>query len=158
MPAKPTPGEGRSVCCGAILLWEYDHFRFPPVCQACRHHCGMFIVSQPTAPAPVERGEGMRERVEAMIAHWEATGDAVRFRYIYADDILAFASAEVVRAMAEHGMKPCIWTEDEDGNWDTACGETWVFEGGPKENRVRLCPSCGHPVEAMGWKEPPHAP
>lgn len=38
----------------------------------------------------------------------------------------------------------CRWSEDEEGHWDTACGECFVFEtGGPKENKARWCPYCG---------------
>ena len=38
----------------------------------------------------------------------------------------------------------CVWAEDEDGNWDTGCGEMFVFEaGGPAENGMVFCPYCG---------------
>lgn len=42
----------------------------------------------------------------------------------------------------------CAWTEDEDGVWATACGESFVFtDGGPVENRARFCPYCGRSLE-----------
>lgn len=42
----------------------------------------------------------------------------------------------------------CEWTYDEhDYKWDSACGEAWMFcDGGPTENGVRFCQSCGKPV------------
>lgn len=42
----------------------------------------------------------------------------------------------------------CQWTFDEhDSKWDSGCGEAWMFcDGGPTENGVRFCQSCGKPV------------
>lgn len=38
----------------------------------------------------------------------------------------------------------CKWQADDDGCWDTECGECFVFEdGGPKENKSRFCQYCG---------------
>lgn len=38
----------------------------------------------------------------------------------------------------------CHWKQDDDGNWDTGCGHTFVFENGtPSENRQRFCGYCG---------------
>jgi hypothetical protein len=38
----------------------------------------------------------------------------------------------------------CQWTQDEDGNWDTACLEKHILtEGTPSENRHLYCPYCG---------------
>lgn len=43
----------------------------------------------------------------------------------------------------------CQWTYDEhDYKWDSACGESWQFtDGGPEDNGVKFCQSCGKPVE-----------
>lgn len=42
----------------------------------------------------------------------------------------------------------CQWTFDEhDYKWDSGCGEAWMFsDGGPTENGVKFCQSCGKPV------------
>lgn len=41
-------------------------------------------------------------------------------------------------------MTDCTWTEDEDGNWWTACDNGFVFEeGGPVHNHFNFCPYCG---------------
>jgi len=38
----------------------------------------------------------------------------------------------------------CNWTQDEDGNWDTRCGEKFVFiTDGPIENHMKFCCYCG---------------
>ena len=39
----------------------------------------------------------------------------------------------------------CEWTHnDDDGFWETACGEAWRFDdGGPAENSMHFCHSCG---------------
>lgn len=39
---------------------------------------------------------------------------------------------------------PCLWTADEEGNWNTACDHVFNFiEGGPVENLFRHCCYCG---------------
>ena len=41
----------------------------------------------------------------------------------------------------------CIWTQDDDGVWHTACGQAHVFDtAGPAENHHRYCPYCGKPL------------
>jgi hypothetical protein len=48
----------------------------------------------------------------------------------------------------------CRWSEDEDGNWDTACGECFVFEtGGPTENRARWCHYCGRRIDPVNFEQ-----
>lgn len=43
-----------------------------------------------------------------------------------------------------HEWDRCEWTEDEDGNWDTACDNKDRFiEGGPYENGMKFCCYCG---------------
>ena len=42
----------------------------------------------------------------------------------------------------------CEWREDNDGNWDTKCGECFCFEHSPPyEMRCyKFCPSCGKKI------------
>jgi hypothetical protein len=48
----------------------------------------------------------------------------------------------------------CRWLEDDDGNWDTACGERFFFEtGGPTENRAKWCLYCGRRIEPVNFKQ-----
>jgi hypothetical protein len=43
---------------------------------------------------------------------------------------------------------PCVWEEDEDGVWDTACGDRFdIIDGTPSENSMAFCHYCGHPIE-----------
>lgn len=49
--------------------------------------------------------------------------------------------------MARTKSKPinhCEWTADDDGNWDTSCGEKFIIlHGTPRENDMRFCCYCG---------------
>jgi hypothetical protein len=50
----------------------------------------------------------------------------------------------------------CTWTEDDEGNWDTQCGEKWCFiEGTPTENHCRFCAYCGGRLVEVRYVEPP---
>ena len=46
----------------------------------------------------------------------------------------------------------CVWTHNEDdGFWETACGEAWRFDdGGPGENNMHFCHSCGKSLLIKG--------
>ena len=38
----------------------------------------------------------------------------------------------------------CEWTPDDDGTWNTGCGNSLVFIAqGPAENNFKFCPYCG---------------
>lgn len=44
----------------------------------------------------------------------------------------------------------CTWRENEDGQWETACGRVWEFnDGGPADNHCRFCFYCGLAVRAV---------
>ena len=55
---------------------------------------------------------------------------------------------------AQAGAVPltCEWTHNEDdGFWETACGEAWRFDdGGPGENNMHFCHSCGNSLRIKG--------
>lgn len=46
----------------------------------------------------------------------------------------------------------CEWTHnDDDGFWETACGNAWRFDdGGPKENNMNFCHCCGKTLRIKG--------
>lgn len=47
----------------------------------------------------------------------------------------------------------CNWSEDEDGNWHTGCGEMYIIlEGTPSENRMNFCLYCGKPLRQILYK------
>ena len=38
----------------------------------------------------------------------------------------------------------CGWADNEDGAWETSCGEIFEFTNrGPHQNRFTFCPFCG---------------
>lgn len=50
--------------------------------------------------------------------------------------------------------KPCAWKQDEDGNWDTKCGQFMCFEyAPPKEHGYKFCHGCGHPINFITFIE-----
>ena len=45
----------------------------------------------------------------------------------------------------------CVWSEDEDGNWITTCGQMFVFTAeGPSGNGMKFCCYCGAPLKELG--------
>ena len=40
----------------------------------------------------------------------------------------------------------CVWTPDEDGIWQTDCGQAWVFETDRQVRDLHFCHTCGRPV------------
>lgn len=58
----------------------------------------------------------------------------------------------------------CKWQQNDDGQWDTGCGQIFEFTAdGPEENGFAFCPYCGYGI-ATGvniaspgtvWPEPP---
>lgn len=48
-------------------------------------------------------------------------------------------------SVAESKRATCEWdlTDDENGIWESSCGETWTFiDGGPIENNMKFCHCC----------------
>lgn len=71
--------------------------------------------------------------------------------------ILPISFARAV--LAKWGTQPvacepltCEWAHNEDdGFWDTECGQSWRFDdGGPKENHMNFCHCCGKPLRIKG--------
>jgi hypothetical protein len=54
----------------------------------------------------------------------------------------------LVQACAASSVETeCLWSEDDDGLWQTACGREWQFiDDGPIENRLHFCIQCGKHV------------
>lgn len=61
---------------------------------------------------------------------------------------------EAELASIREAPTPCLWSEDEDGIWDTDCGNAHTFfSGGPVENSYKFCPYCGKPLEEKKYEE-----
>jgi len=44
----------------------------------------------------------------------------------------------------------CKWTYDENGAWDTECGNRFeITEGTPHENNMHFCAFCGKRLEEI---------
>ena len=51
-------------------------------------------------------------------------------------------------------MKPCTWTEDADGNWESGCGDLFGFmPDGPRQNGFRYCPYCGKALDEQPYQD-----
>lgn len=43
--------------------------------------------------------------------------------------------------------RACAWSRDEDGNWETGCGNLFIIlEGSPQDNEMKFCPYCGRVI------------
>jgi hypothetical protein len=52
-------------------------------------------------------------------------------------------------ALSHHRRTCCAWSADDDGNWDTACGQKHILiEGTPADNRMAFCCYCGGKLAA----------
>jgi hypothetical protein len=41
-------------------------------------------------------------------------------------------------------QEKCVWTEDEDGIWNTSCGNAFIMnDETPSENDFKFCCFCG---------------
>lgn len=71
-----------------------------------------------------------------------------------APDTFELADSEKDRAVEMIRQSSCEWQADDDGTWDTGCGEKHVFEvDGPRENNYRFCPYCGRPLKGKKARE-----
>ena len=65
-----------------------------------------------------------------------------------------YTTPQPIQAVPPAGREPltCEWTHNEDdGFWETACGEAWRFDdGGPGENNMHFCHSCGNSLRIKG--------
>ena len=50
---------------------------------------------------------------------------------------------------------PCTWEEDQDGNWQTDCGNSFCLDSGtPLENGMKFCAYCGKTLLEDGNQAP----
>lgn len=69
------------------------------------------------------------------------------------DEIVAlYTTPQPTQMQAGAVPLTCEWTHNEDdGFWETACGEAWRFDdGGPGENNMHFCHSCGNSLRIKG--------
>ena len=63
-----------------------------------------------------------------------------------------YATPQPTQAQTVAVPLTCEWAHNEDdGFWDTECGQSWRFDdGGPKENHMNFCHCCGKPLRIKG--------
>ena len=75
-----------------------------------------------------------RENVMQLVSIWRSKWDA------------ALAS--------QQKSVPCVWSEEYEGPWESACGHAFnIIEGGPAENGMKFCCFCGAPINAISYDE-----
>jgi len=48
--------------------------------------------------------------------------------------------------------EPCVWSQDEEGAWDTTCGGLFEFaDGWPSENGAKYCCYCGGVISEVAY-------
>ncbi len=54
-------------------------------------------------------------------------------------------STPTLSAVGSGGLLDCFWRADDDGIWNTTCGEMFVIcnDDGPVDNGFRFCAYCG---------------
>ena len=86
---------------------------------------------------------------------WMGTYDKTDLYYRkppQADVVPLYATPQPTQAQAGAVPLTCEWAHNEDdGFWDTECGQSWRFDyGGPKENHMNFCHCCGKPLRIKG--------
>jgi hypothetical protein len=74
---------------------------------------------------------------------WQAGIELNALRKAFTEEATTLR-AELV-SLRDANAATCLWREGADGGeWDTACGLSWIFiDGGPEDNNVTFCPNCG---------------
>ena len=71
--------------------------------------------------------------------------------------LLAALLCEPIRRLVwrVRGLDACEWAEDEDGVWDTGCGNAFVLDpyGTPAEHGMTYCPYCGREISTVLFGE-----
>ena len=99
--------------------------------------------------ARAEKAEAELARARALLLRWH---DACKPNFNSEVCEISFEEGEALGAdtLAALEGKPasCTWTENDDGAWETDCGETFEFtDGGPAENGAKFCQYCGKAIK-----------
>lgn len=98
---------------------------------------------------PATGGEPVAWRYQDARGNYRYRGYVPRFDKDYAllKPIPLYTSPQPVREPLT-----CEWSHnDDDGFWETSCGEAWRFDdGGPKENSMNFCHGCGKTLRITG--------
>ena len=87
----------------------------------------------------------------------EARGKHQIATYSYLSSLAAskrisfYELVDILMDQARRSSLTCQWSEDEDGNWDTECGNKEILDGGPEEHHHKYCPYCGNKISQHNW-------
>ena len=72
---------------------------------------------------------------------------------VYSTLVSYIAMLESDQSILRKPSEECKWTEDDANEWDTMCGECFVFnDGGPEANNFLFCPYCGKELKEIEYE------
>lgn len=158
MTTAPTPTSGaadlRTAAQAVVDRWDTPLWKDVP---ATAEYIGRLRAALAAAQATAaQAGEYPALVCDYCGAHtpdpWHSSGmlHGKMSKHIHSCD--ACAARGAAQAQAGAVQLTCEWTHNEDdGFWETACGEAWRFDdGGPGENNMHFCHSCGNSLRIKG--------
>lgn len=71
---------------------------------------------------------------------------------VYAHKTIPFKGNTIHQYAPVQPPRRCVWTENEEGQWDTQCGGMFEFtDGGPADNEQKFCGYCGGKLKAKHY-------
>lgn len=115
-------------------------------------------MTSPASTEPQPMGEPMYliseskiKEIKELIQTISVTGSSVDL-----DGLDVWFEREILARGPVAQQEPtCLWSEDDEGNWHTYCGQIHQFiNGAPEENHYLYCPYCGKPLRSNEVKKP----
>ena len=115
-------------------------------------HYARAVLAKWGTPAPVGVGEVAEHYRNAIASACEGWTMPDGLRKHLETALWSPPTPQPTQAQAGAVPLTCEWTHNEDdGFWETACGEAWRFDdGGPGENNMHFCHSCGNSLRIKG--------
>ena len=145
MTDKPTPKEIEDLF---VEETGFDIDDFP----AAIFDFARAVLDKWGAPAPVGVGEVAERYRNAIASACEGWTMPDGLRKHLETALWSQPTPQPTQPQAGAAPLTCEWTHNEDdGFWETACGEAWRFDdGGPGENNMHFCHSCGNSLRIKG--------
>jgi hypothetical protein len=93
------------------------------------------------------------------MSQWDEVDTAIARYHDEADtsdyDTLLCMVGDILDAIEAARAERCVWREDDESIWSTACGREWCTQENisPSELGATHCQFCGRPVEAVPFTE-----
>lgn len=145
MTDKPTPKEIEDLF---VEETGFDIDDFP----AAIFDFARAVLDKWGAPAPVGVGEVAERYRNAIASACEGWTMPDGLRKHLETALWSPPTPQPTQPQAGAAPLTCEWMHNEDdGFWETACGEAWRFDdGGPGENNMHFCHSCGNSLRIKG--------